>query len=450
VVKRKPGQGHPWHVDIETSRPNGRYVSVWIGLENTSVESGLQLLAGTHSSDKVIQQVQAEKGLRRGDANTEMVLGWAKESNPDAHLVKPVLADGEAILFDGRLWHGSHNLRAGGTRSALLLQFAAADSPVRMHDLNRLEWPFHIHSAPLPPTVVVHGEAKAGVNRVVAPPARYDGKKLPMLSSCIRSLDLPLAEHPEGGWRAYPLFKGSTRIVDEMSCHASVLSAGQTPHPPHKHKYEELLIMLDGEVELVVADGPSEEGARIEKVGPGSFAYYPANQFHTIRNPGSSPVTYMMLKWHVATAEPSANPLELKVFNYDSPEAEGAKGWVTRTIFQQPTKLLGRLHCHTSYLAPGAGYDAHIDAHDIAILMISGRVETLDEEVGPGGVIFYAAGEMHGMQNKGDEPARYLVFEFHSPGVALRRKPKQKLKPRVKRLLKRVAGKLGVLPASRR
>src|SRR3954454_11341233 len=35
VVQRRPGEVHPWHVDIETSDPKGRYVSAWIGLENT-------------------------------------------------------------------------------------------------------------------------------------------------------------------------------------------------------------------------------------------------------------------------------------------------------------------------------------------------------------------------------------------------------------------------------
>jgi mannose-6-phosphate isomerase-like protein (cupin superfamily) len=450
MVRRRPGQGHPWHVDIETSRPNGRYVSVWIGLENTSRESGLQLLAGSHFSDKTIQQVQAEKGYHRGDASTETVLAWAQERNPDAHLVKPALGDGEAVLFDGRLWHGSHNIRAGGTRSALLLQFAAADSPVRMYDLNRLEWPFHFLSAPLPPTVVVQGAATGDVNRLVPPPARFDEKSMPMLSSCIRSLDLPLAEHPDGGWLPHPLFKGSTRIVDEMTCHAAVLSAGHSPHPPHAHKFEELLIVLDGEAELLIADGPTAEGARVERVGPGAFSYYPAQQHHTIRNPGSSPVTYMMFKWHVATAEAAENPLGASVFRYDSPEADGAKGFVTRTVFQQPTGLLGRLHCHTTFLAPGAGYEAHIDAYDVAMIMLSGRVETLGQEVGPNSVIFYSAGERHGMQNIGDEPARYLVFEFHAPGVELRKPARRHLRPRVKRLLRRAASALGVRSASRR
>ena len=449
VVRRRPGEAHPWHVDIETSGPEGRYVSVWIGLENTGAAAGLQLVAGSHACRKVIQQVQAEKGLRRGEASTETVLAWAREDNCDAHLVEPVLADGDAVLFDGRLWHGSRNLHFGATRSALLLQFAAADSPVRMLDLNRLEWPFQIHRAPLPPAVVVHGAATGETNRLVPPPARFDETRLPMLSSCIRSLDLPLPEDPESGWLPHPLFKGATRIVDEMRCHASVLSAGHTPHPPHVHKHEELLIMLDGEAELVIADGPTAAGARVERVRPGAFAYYPAGQHHTIRNPGTAPVTYMMFKWHVDTAEPAPDPLGTEVFLYDPPEPDGEKGFVTRKLFQQPTSLLGRLHCHTTYLAPGAGYDAHVDAYDVAIIMLSGRVETLGQEVGPGGVIFYSAGEKHGMRNAGDEPARYLVFEFHAPGVALRKLPRH-LRPRVKRLLKRAAGALGVLPASRR
>ena len=450
LVRRRPGQGHPWHVDIETSTPNGRYVSAWIGLENTGRDSGLQLLAGSHASEKTIQQVQAEKGYLRGDAPTEEVLEWARESNPDARVVKPEIGDGEAVLFDGRLWHGSHNLRTGGTRSALLLQFAAADSPVRMHDVNHMEWPFRVYSAPLPPTVVVHGAARDDVNRVVPPPARFDEKRLPMLSSTIRPLDLPLPEHPEGGWLPHPLFKGSTRIVDEITCHAAVLSPGHSPHPPHSHKFEELLIVLDGEADLLIADGPTEDGARIEPVRPGAFSYYPAGQHHSIRNSGSSPVTYMMFKWHVATAEQADKPLETSVFRFDTPEAYGDKGFVTRTVFQQPTSWLGRLHCHTTFLAPGAGYAVHVDAYDVAIIMLSGRVETLGQEVGPNGVIFYAAGERHGMKNIGDEPARYLVFEFHAPGVELGKAPPRHLRRRAKRFLRRAAGALGVRRASAR
>jgi hypothetical protein len=49
----------------------------------------------------------------------------------------------------------------------------------------------------------------------------------------------------------------------------------------------------------------------------------------------------------------------------------------------------------------------------VAIVVMSGTVQSLGRIVGSPGVIYYAAGEPHGMTNIGDAPARYLVFEFH-------------------------------------
>src|SRR4051794_28238187 len=151
VVERRPGEVHPWHVDIETSNPNGRYVSAWIGLENTR-NSALQLIAGSHALGKTIQQVQREQGYRRGEATTDTVLSWAREGNPEARLVEPELGNGEAVLFDGSLWHASDRCQAGADRTALLLQFAAADSAVHIPDATQFEWPFRLLGAPRPGT----------------------------------------------------------------------------------------------------------------------------------------------------------------------------------------------------------------------------------------------------------------------------------------------------------
>jgi hypothetical protein len=88
-----------------------------------------------------------------------------------------------------------------------------------------------------------------------------------------------------------------------------------------------------------------------------------------------------------------------------------------RRLFEGPTAYLGKLHAHVTTLQPGAGYAPHVDAYDVAILTLAGTVETLGERVGPQSVIYYGAGELHGMRNVGPEVARYLVFEFHAPGV---------------------------------
>jgi quercetin dioxygenase-like cupin family protein len=96
-----------------------------------------------------------------------------------------------------------------------------------------------------------------------------------------------------------------------------------------------------------------------------------------------------------------------------------------RVLFEGPTSFLGKLHAHVTELQPGGGYDAHADKYDVAIIVFSGTVETLGKTLGPGGSVYYAAGQRHGMRNVGKESAKYLVFEFHGPNAgrkATRRK----------------------------
>src|SRR5262245_37728564 len=48
LIEKQPGEAHAWHTDVETSHPAGRFVSVWIGVENTSAKSALQYISGSH------------------------------------------------------------------------------------------------------------------------------------------------------------------------------------------------------------------------------------------------------------------------------------------------------------------------------------------------------------------------------------------------------------------
>ncbi len=103
-----------------------------------------------------------------------------------------------------------------------------------------------------------------------------------------------------------------------------------------------------------------------------------------------------------------------------------------------------RLECHISTLLPDGGYDAHVDEHDVALLVIEGRVETLDRIVSAGEFAWYSSGDPHGMHNPGPDPARYIVFEFHGEGCSgdytAYRKPKASrnlIKKRIRRIAKK-------------
>lgn len=423
VVRRTPGQIHRWHVDGESAAPDGRFVTVWIGLENTSGDSSLRLIAGSHSCGKTVQEFQAANGTADLHAPTETVLEWARSANPDARLVNPECRDGDAVLFDGRMWHGSHNRLETQTRTAILLQFAAADCPVRMPERNVMPWPFKFLDI-RPPVIAVHGSGDSGANQLVPPPQRLRKGKSSSLPSFILRLETPLAEDPDGKWRRYPLFAGSTPAIDHMSCHAAVLSAGHSPHPPHAHDDEELLVVLSGEAELLISDRPDYDGAKPLAVKAGDFAYYEPRQHHTIRNPGKAPLTYVMFRWRRPGATRAAKRLSSTLFRAPPPATRsGAGGFTVRPVFDGATRWLRNLHCHTSRLEPGAGYAPHIDPYDVAILMQSGRVQTLGKDVGPGSLIYYPAGKVHGMRNIGDEPAQYLVFEFHGAPLPIAASP---------------------------
>jgi len=411
LVERGPGHVHPWHVDMESASPAGKFVTAWIGLENTTGRSGLRMIAGSHRG-RTLQELRSRHGLARAALPTDEVLNLAVGENPDARLVEPEVGDGDVLIFDGRLWHGSHNRLPDQTRAAVLLQYASADSPVRIP--RSLNWPFEFVTDPLPPAVLVRGRARAAVNRLVKRPARPEPKLLPALPPLIRELTPAVPDRPALGWQTFPKFKGSTPALRHMACHAAMLEQGKSPHPPHHHDDEELTIILQGEADLLITDRPQYEGAKEVRVKAGDFAFYPSHQHHSLRNAGNAPLQYLMFRWHGERPLTDEGRLQTTVFHDPQPVADDkARGFAIRRIFEGPTRWLRKLHCHTSRLAVGAGYAPHADAYDVAILVQSGRVQTLGREVGPGELIYYPAGQVHGMRNVGNEPARYIVFEFH-------------------------------------
>ena len=440
LVIRAPGDIHPWHTDIESSAPEGRFASVWIGLEHTCRESALQLIQGSHALGKTLQQVQHERGFRRGAASDHMIARWARNLDANARLVQLEMTDGDALVFDGRLWHVGPNRRSHGTRIALLLQYAAAATPVPVPDLAQLEWPFRFKHTRAS-VILVRGEARKDVNELVRLP--------PAITSQVCHLALPLADDPERRWKPYGMLKGATPVVEEMSCHVSVLSPGFTPHPPHSHSEEELLIALQGEAELIISDSPSTEHGRTERLSPGSLIYYPAGQHHTIRNTGVSPITYLMFKWRggVLTGD---TPAGTRTFHFRTVPTDNSKSFQACPIFEQSTAYLGKLHAHLTTMQPGAGYPPHIDDYDVAILVLSGQVETLGQFVKPHGVIYYPAGQPHGLRNVGDEPAQYLVFEFHAPKTTSSTRNRPHKAKTARQRLADMLSHLGLLEAARR
>ncbi|TAK96146.1 MAG: cupin domain-containing protein [Verrucomicrobia bacterium] len=86
------------------------------------------------------------------------------------------------------------------------------------------------------------------------------------------------------------VFDSATATLDRFECHVTTINAGLSPHDPHRHPDEELIIVKEGTLEVTI-NGVSQ------KAGPGSVLFYASNDLHGMRNVGETPATYHVFRW---------------------------------------------------------------------------------------------------------------------------------------------------------
>jgi len=84
--------------------------------------------------------------------------------------------------------------------------------------------------------------------------------------------------------------EGPTGQLKGLQVGSLELKPGKTPHPPHTHPEEELMLVTQGEGEITL------EG-KVTHVGPGSVMYAGSNRLHGIVNTTPAPMTFFWIKW---------------------------------------------------------------------------------------------------------------------------------------------------------
>jgi mannose-6-phosphate isomerase-like protein (cupin superfamily) len=85
-------------------------------------------------------------------------------------------------------------------------------------------------------------------------------------------------------------FTGDTAGTKNFITGRFVLESGKTPHAPHKHVEEEVMIVESGTGEIY-CDG------KTTPVGPGSAMYTAPMAPHGIVNTGKTPLVFYFIKW---------------------------------------------------------------------------------------------------------------------------------------------------------
>ncbi len=233
----------------------------------------------------------------------------------------------------------------------------------------------------------------------------------------IRTIPSVLEEDKNTGWKTYMLLKNASCFLENLSCHFGILSEGKTPHPIHRHAEEELFIIFSGTLEILTTEGYPPQRKKIGRLKRGSVIYLPAHCPHTIKSLGPGPTSYLAFRWKGIINKSDGDTPKPFVFNQSErdrlPILKSGSGLSIVRLFEMPTRYL-RNFCAGIYdLKIDAGVKPHTHPYDLAEVLMSGCLNTMQMEISAPAVLFFPAGTPHWTKNVGQTATTSFVFEFH-------------------------------------
>jgi len=111
-------------------------------------------------------------------------------------------------------------------------------------------------------------------------PTLSDSRVIPFKSLTVRKF-------PNGGEQRR-VISGTLTTGEFIEVHETMLPAGETPHPPHKHPNTEMLFIQTGSLEY-------DDDGKLTPVGPGDIVFTASNRMHGLKNVGTTPATYIVV-----------------------------------------------------------------------------------------------------------------------------------------------------------
>ena len=222
-----------------------------------------------------------------------------------------------------------------------------------------------------------------------------------------------------------PVFDNPSIGMDKMEVHITTLAPGKESHPIHRHPWEEIIYVREGQVDFTI-------NGQVHHAGPGAYAFFASNDPHNARNVGATPATYYVINFvsDVASSTAAADapsaaqqnaPGKMASTVIDTntlPEAPFAAGSHSTVVQSQPTLTFVALESHITRIDPGKQTTPDRDPNDEVCILREGQVEVtvngVSSRMNAGSLMYWAPTDQRNFRNVGTTRASYLVIRATS------------------------------------